>query len=380
MLKSGNNIFKNPTTYLYVSGVVALAALIISIIAMFTNDCKKSPFGDYVPGTTNQYGSVSEGDVCDKINASDTTACLAGSQGLNSELDICAQGLTCVNDPRNQSSSRGKCENKNKKDNRCPTQPTPQPGQGECTSSVCCNPDNDDADDECQNDDYICSSDPNERCEDPNCISTRRRKCIKATGCATVGRRCTDPDSGPQVAGAPPIPPSKICCPGFRCDSENNECVKSSDDQCRGRNRQNCKTADCEWNDKDYTPGQCVVSVSSGSGSSGSGSSGSGSDIIINKKHINIGGNTIGGDSGSIRQNSNQPSAAPPTHHHSPPPSHSPGPSGPSDSDDLTWLWITLGSVGALVLLGFIIFFSTRNPKMPFGRPRMMGFGRPYAR
>lgn len=374
MLKSGKNIFQNPTTYLYVSGVVALTALIISIIAMFTNDCKKSGFGDFIPGTTNQYGSVSEGDVCDKINASDTTACLAGSQGLNSGLDICAQGLTCVNDPRNQSSSRGICEkNKNKKDNRCPTQPTPQPGQGNCHSQMCCNPKNTDPDDDCLQG-FKCSTDKslNGKCKDKSCHSPYTRKCVKRTGCSN--NSCIDPHHGPQVAGAPPISPSDKCCPGLIC--ENTQCVKKPDNNpCQGLPIEDCKkNTDCEIS-KEFGHPECVTK-SDDSGSSGSGSSGSGSDIIINKKHRNIGGNNMGGP-GSTQQNSTPPSAAPSTHHHSPPPSHSPS---PSDSDDLTWLWITLGSVGALVLLGLIVFFVTRKPKMGFGRPRMTGFGRPYAR
>jgi hypothetical protein len=387
MLKSGKNIFQNPTTYLYVSGVVALAALIISIIAMFTNDCKKSPFGDIM--INGQPGKASLNQSCVPISKY-SIACEPGMDPYS----VCMQGLTCKGIGGDQ---HGKCINTtilNPKKDCTKINPQPQPrncsnicnlinkesdcthhssgcpcswddennrcifgggtGQGVCPSSMCCNPNNPDSDDDCKQG-FICSQDtsPRGKCKDTNCSSVYSRKCV----------------------------PKGSCGPGLIYDKESGDCVASDTSECQGHSFTNCKSPDCEWNYIDYPPhGACVIS-----GSSGSGSSGSGSDII--KKHINIRGNTVGGG-GGIRQNSTQSSAPPPqgSHGHPPPghsPSHSPspsGPSGPSDSDDLTWLWITLGSVGGLVLLGLIIFFVTRNSKMRFGRPRMMGFGRPYPR
>jgi hypothetical protein len=371
MFKSANNIFKNPTTYLYVSGVVALAALIISIIAMFTNDCKKSPFGDIMingqHGNSTSYCvpiskySIScehdmdpnsvckQGLTCKGIDGDQHGKCITSNK-LNTEKDC--KKLNPHSQPRDCSNkcnyikNESDCTN-NSSDCPCTWHDKSQKctfdggtGQGRCPSSMCCNPNNQDSNDDCKPG-FICSQDTSLRgkCQDGSCHYPYTRKCVKRTGCSNDS--CIDPHHGPHVAGAPAISPSDKCCPGLKCMS-----------------------------------GKCVKPASQIS-------SGSGSDIIINKKHININGNIGGNTSGSTRQNSTQPSAAPPVHHHSPPPSHSPspsGPSGPSDSDDLTWLWITLGSVGGLVLLGLIIYFVTRKPKMGFRRPRMTGFGRPYPR
>lgn len=351
MLKSGKNIFQNPTTYLYVSGVVALAALIISIIAMFTNDCKKSGFGDI--GANGQHGNADLGSQC--------FPAISGSQGCDDLEFLCSKNSTCDSIIQN---SPGTCITG--KDQSCPkSQP---PSSDKCGFGKCCNI----AENDCH-EGYFCD-------KSQDCMTGCKQykwTCKEKTTCAKNTEYCKDPDHGPHVAGAPSISPNELCCKGLTC--ENNACIKTNENPCQGLSNKDCnKNTDCVIS-KEFGSPQCIPK-SDDSGSSGSGSSGSGSDIIINKKHINIGGNTIGGDSGSIRQNSNLPSAAPPTHHHSPPPSHSPGPSGPSDSDDLTWLWITLGSVGALVLLGLIIFFVKRKPKMGFQRPRITGFGRPYHR
>lgn len=363
MFKSANNIFKNPTTYLYVSGVVALAALIISIIAMFTNDCKKSGFGDIVPGTgpgtgsPSKYGTwkLNSGNYCIILNDA-SGVCAYG--GISDNV-ICPKNQTCIG--IGGSDEHGRCITGT--DKYCSPN---QPSSDECTSiGKCCNYANQDADEECD-DGYICSPNPDHKCEDKNCESEYTRKCVPkgADYCAKEGK------TGPP------------CCSGLVLNPQTSKCVGKSKTMCKGKTRPNCKAAPlCEWSN---VIDNCVPmsddSGSSGSGSSGSGSSGSGSDIIINKKRINIGGNTIGGPGSTTPKSTLPPSAAP---SHSPPshsPSHSPSPSDPSDSDDLTWLWITLGSVGSLVLLGLIIYFATRKPKMGFGRTRMTGFGRPYPR